>query len=378
MDSVNKKMEFKFDYFSVTFPLECHKDNVEDMIIDETVEMVGKFFNVEKKLCKREPKATNRYRVQYTIGESIILRLAGPEDASGFKTCHLELKGEGCRDFEIRNPKKTWTNFLLFMVQLNARFKRIDIAIDDYEGKDVTLGWLYEKFSKRRYTSVFRSPVAPHGSLDTGLTLQFGSNESPIELVIYDKLAERKKRKKECDKTYWVRYEMRFRNDLAERIAHQLIATLKGDDYATKFSTFTFEQLYRIIDIKEENNYSIQNQKKAKTDPRWLAFLDNVEKGILPKVEDGLPKTFNQYMKAAIPYVSMFLLLKYLEVDQVQELFEIEIYKFMKDQMKFSKQRFQRLNIYLNQLNIQTIDDFMMAQLKDEFAGIIDERELPF
>ena len=83
-------------------------------------------------------------------------------------------------------------------------------------------------------------------------------------------------------------------------------------------------------------------------------------------------------MKAAIPYVSMFLLLKYLEVDQVQELFEIEIYKFMKDQMKFSKQRFQRLNIYLNQLNIQTIDDFMMAQLKDEFAGIIDERELPF
>ena len=104
MDSVNKKMEFKFDYFSVTFPLECHKDNVEDMIIDETVEMVGKFFNVEKKLCKREAKATNRYRVQYTIGESIILRLAGPEDASGFKTCHLELKGEGCREFERRCP----------------------------------------------------------------------------------------------------------------------------------------------------------------------------------------------------------------------------------------------------------------------------------
>ena len=171
---------------------------------------------------------------------------------------------------------------------------------------------------------------------------------------------------------------MRFRNELAERIAHQLIANLKGEDYESKFTKFTFEQLYRIIDIKEENNYSIQNQKKAKTDPKWKAFLDNVEKGILPKVEDTLPKTFNQYMKAAIPYVSMFLLLKYLEVDQVQELFEIEIYKFMKEQMKFSKQRFQRLNIYLNQLNIQTIDDFMMAELKEEFAGIISDRELPF
>lgn len=373
-----ENIEIKIDYFSATFPLDCDADDSIMFKVHEMVKLMAQYLNVKNFEIAKSKYAQNNFNYQYQLGEHIILRLDGPMNDCYQRTCHLELKGEGCRDFEIRNPKKTWTNFLLFMVQLNARFKRIDIAIDDYEGKDVTLGWLYEKFSKRRYTSVFRSPVAPHGSLDTGLTLQFGSNESPIELVIYDKLAERKKRKKECDKTYWVRYEMRFRNDLAERIAHQLIATLKGDDYATKFSTFTFEQLYRIIDIKEENNYSIQNQKKAKTDPRWLAFLDNVEKGILPKVEDGLPKTFNQYMKAAIPYVSMFLLLKYLEVDQVQELFEIEIYKFMKDQMKFSKQRFQRLNIYLNQLNIQTIDDFMMAQLKDEFAGIIDERELPF
>ena len=373
-----ENIEIKIDYFSATFPLDCDADDSIMFKVHEMVKLMAQYLNVKNFEIAKSKYAQNNFNYQYQLGEHIILRLDGPMNDCYQRTCHLELKGEGCRDFEIRNPKKTWSNFLLFMVQLNARFKRIDIAIDDYSGKDVTLGWLYEKFSKRRYTSVFRSPVAPHGSLDTGLTLQFGSNESPIELVIYDKLAERKKRKKECDKTYWVRYEMRFRNDLAERIAHQLIATLKGDDYATKFSIFTFEQLYRIIDIKEENNYSIQNQKKAKTDPRWLAFLDNVEKGILPKVEDGLPKTFNQYMKAAIPYVSMFLLLKYLEVDQVQELFEIEIYKFMKDQMKFSKQRFQRLNIYLNQLNIQTIDDFMMAQLKDEFAGIIDERELPF
>ena len=373
-----ENIEIKIDYFSATFPLDCDADDSIMFKVHEMVKLMAQYLNIKNFEIAKSKYAQNNFNYQYQLGEHMILRLDGPMNDCYQRTCHLELKGEGCRDFEARNPKKTWSNFLLFMVQLNARFKRIDIAIDDYEGKDVTLGWLYEKFSKRRYTSVFRSPVAPHGSLDTGLTLQFGSNESPIELVIYDKLAERKKRKKECDKTYWVRYEMRFRNDLAERIAHQLIATLKGDDYATKFSTFTFEQLYRIIDIKEENNYSIQNQKKAKTDPRWLAFLDNVEKGILPKVEDGLPKTFNQYMKAAIPYVSMFLLLKYLEVDQVQELFEIEIYKFMKDQMKFSKQRFQRLNIYLNQLKIQTIDDFMMAQLKDEFAGIIDERELPF
>lgn len=373
-----ENIEIKIDYFSATFPLDCDADDSIMFKVHEMVKLMAQYLKVQNFEIAKCKYAQNNFNYQYMLGEHIILRLDGPINDCYQRTCHLELKGEGCRDFEKRNPKKTWTNFMLFMVQLNARFKRIDIAIDDFEGKDVTLGWLYEKFSKRRYTSVFRSPVAPHGSLDTGLTLQFGSNESPIELVIYDKKAEQKKRKKECEHKYWVRYEMRFRNDLAERIVHQLIATLKGDDYEKKFSKFTFEQLYRIIDIKEENNYSIQNQKKTKTDSKWKAFLDNVEKGILPKVEDEMPKTFNQYMKAAIPYVSMFLLLKYLEVDQVQELFEIEIYKFMKEQMKFSKQRFQRLNIYLNQLNIQTIDDFMMAQLKEEFAGIISDRELPF
>lgn len=373
-----ENIEIKIDYFSATFPLDCDADDSIMFKVHEMVKLMAQYLKVQNFEIAKCKYAQNNFNYQYMLGEHIILRLDGPINDCYQRTCHLELKGEGCRDFEKRNPKKTWTNFMLFMVQLNARFKRIDIAIDDFEGKDVTLGWLYEKFSKRRYTSVFRSPVAPHGSLDTGLTLQFGSNDSPIELVIYDKKAEQKKRKKECEHKYWVRFEMRFRNDLAERIVHQLIATLKGDDYEKKFSKFTFEQLYRIIDIKEENNYSIQNQKKTKTDSKWKAFLDNVEKGILPKVEDEMPKTFNQYMKAAIPYVSMFLLLKYLEVDQVQELFEIEIYKFMREQMKFSKQRFQRLNIYLNQLNIQTIDDFMMAQLKEEFAGIISDRELPF
>ena len=83
-------------------------------------------------------------------------------------------------------------------------------------------------------------------------------------------------------------------------------------------------------------------------------------------------------MKAATPYLSMFLLLKYICVGCQPDLFEIEIYKFMKDQMKFSRQRFHRLNIYLNQLNSKTVDDVVLAELKTEFAGIISEKELPF
>lgn len=145
------------------------------------------------------------------------------------KTSHLELKGEGGREFERRNPDKSWVNFILFMAELNASFKRIDLAIDDFKGDAVTLGFLQEKILKRQYTSVFRSYPTPHGYLDSGLTLQFGTTESPIQLVIYDKFKERSKRKKETDKTYWVRYEMRFRNQTADRFALTLIQELKAD-----------------------------------------------------------------------------------------------------------------------------------------------------
>ena len=50
----------------------------------------------------------------------------------------------------------------------------------------------------------------------------------------------------------------------------------------------------------------------------------------------------------------------------------------MRDELVLSKKRFQRLNIFLNQMHLKTIDDAELALLKAEFAGIIDEKELPF
>lgn len=63
------------------------------------------------------------------------------------------MKGEGCRDFERRNLDKTWLNLILNMISLNVKFKRIDIAVDDYEGKYVTMKWLLDKIEKEQYTS---------------------------------------------------------------------------------------------------------------------------------------------------------------------------------------------------------------------------------
>lgn len=96
---------------------------------------------------------------------------------------------------------------------MNAKFKRIDIAIDDYSGEDIQLDYIHKKIKNHYFTSVFKTNPKPIGTLEDGLTLQFGTNRSDTELVIYDKLKECISRKKEVDKDYWVRYEMRFRNN---------------------------------------------------------------------------------------------------------------------------------------------------------------------
>ena len=375
-----ENLEIKIDYFSATFPLDVDADDSIMFKVHEMVRLIATYLNIKNFEILKTKFAQNNYNYQFQLGEFITLRLDGPMNDCYQKTCHIEMKGEGCRDFEVRNPDKTWVNFILFMAELNCRFKRIDIAIDDFKGEHVTLGWLMEKFSKKHYTSVFRSEAQPHGTIESGLSIQFGSTESPIQLVIYDKKAERKKRKKVCDKTYWVRYEMRFRNETADRMIYQLCKEYENPTEFTgcNLQNFAFKQLYRIMDIKEDNNYDVKMQHKVNTDKRWLDFLQNVDKGILPKLEETVSKTFEDYMKAAQPYIVTWLLVRYLSVLKDPYLFEMEIFKFMRDELALSKKRFQRLNIFLNQMHLKTIDDAELALLKTEFAGIIDEKELPF
>lgn len=371
-------IEIKIDYFSATFPLDVDSKDSTMFKVHEMVRLISTYLNIKNFEILKSKYAQNNYNYQYSLGEYIILRLDGPMNDSYQKTCHLEMKGEGCRDFEIRNKDKTWINLILFMAELNARFKRIDIAIDDYKGENVNLSWLLDKFKKKHYISVFRSPMQPHGTLESGLTIQFGSTDSPIQLVIYDKLAERKKRNKSTDKKYWVRYEMRFRNETADRLVFQLCKEADTKSKKPHLQEFAFKQLYRILDIKEENNFEAKSQYLVKTDSKYSNFLQNVEKGILPKIEETISKTFEDYMKAASPYISTWLLVRYLSVLKDPYLFELEIFKFMKNELTLSKRRFQRLNIFLNQMNLKTIDDEEMALLKVEFEGIIDEKELPF
>ena len=376
-------IEVKIDYFSVTFPLQCDDNESLMFKVHEMVRLLALYLNVKRHEIVQDTYSQNNYNYQYHLGEFIVLRLDGPLNRYYQRTCHLELKGDACRDFETRNKDKNWINFILFMTQLNSSFKRIDIAIDDYKGDVVDLKWLSNKIKKHLYTSVFKSKPRPIGTIEDGMTIQFGGNESDVELVIYDKKKERIHRKIKDSHIYWLRYEMRFRNKNCERIAYKLAALYEDSKvplYGTKLQKFAFEQLYRLLDFKEDNSFDERNQYKAETDSKWIEFLQNVSKGELRKPDDEnpLPSSYDTYEKQGMPYFVTFIILKWIKAKSNIDLFNIDIFKSTLEYLNLSKKRFQKLNMFLDQLAGRTIDMKELEILKNEFKGIIDDKELPF
>ena len=367
--------EIKIDYFSATFPLHCDIDDSVKLRVDEMIMIIAQYLNVHNFEIEYKPTAQNNFKYQVELGSDITLRLDGPVNKYYQRTCHLEMKGKGCREFERRNKGKTWNDLILFMSQLNASFKRIDIAIDDYKGDIIDMQYLYDKvINDNAYTSIFKAKPKPIGTLDDGLTIQFGSNMSNTELVIYDKAKEQEHRKQECDKDYWVRYEMRFRDKNADAIAFMLALIFEEDG----LQHFAREQLYRILDIKESNNYSRADQKKNDTDEKWIKFLDGVEKGALLKPEDTSAKNLESYMKVAMPYAVFVIAFMYMTHAENKHMTEIAIWKMMRDHLEFSKHRFKTLNTFLFHKDVIPIDDDKLVALRDRFDEFVTDMELPF
>ena len=153
--------------------------------------MISTYLNYQKKDVYKEPYAQNRFKYQYTIGDSITLRLIGPELKSGYASCMIELKGEGCREFENQGDKTFYDLIHFLVIRLNGNVTRIDIAIDDYEGKYCTIAKIKQALDTRLYTTSFRMKTYElHGSNEKGWSLQLGSHQSSQMLVIYDKLKE--------------------------------------------------------------------------------------------------------------------------------------------------------------------------------------------
>lgn len=379
MNNENKKIII--DYLSLTFSQKYNSlsDRNEAYCI---LDIFRNYFKLDMCQIDESNYAVNNFKYQFILSKYIILRCSGPKNEYGYSTCQLELKGEGCREFErLKNGKESWYDFLDFLFEFNPSFKRIDITIDDYSGDEISLDYLFNKIEVNSYTSVFRSEPKILGTLNRGLTIDFGSRRSTNELCIYDKYRQQLSLGKKVDSNYWTRYEMRFRKAKADSIVLELLENYKDDTdkiYGLKLKEFASKALYALLDIKVKTREDIAHLCREQTDPKWLSFLEQSEKGILPKAitRKSTSETSYNYI---MPKAKIILLLWFVEAKCNKKLFEERLYQEMYNLLlDTSRMQLKRFNEFMIERNLKTYDQDSFNDLLKELSLIIEEGELPF
>lgn len=368
-------MHLVIDYFTATFPFICYEDEMELKIIDELIMLITEFLSFKKEDAIKEAYSQNRFLHQYLIGEFIIVRFIGPELKSGYRSCSIELKGQACREFESMNEKKDWIDFLdFFVIRLNANPTRIDIAVDDFEGNDVNLQWIKNKLDLKQYTTSFKKKYYKlHGCEEEGWSLQFGSHNSSQMLVIYEKLKEQLSKGIECNQKYWLRYEMRYMKDKAYNVCLSLIKQGK-----TNMQNYIYSLLYQMLDIKIKSNYSENELYKTDTDPKWLAFLNNVEKGTIEKYKIK-STSYLSYIKWASPRAALYFIMTYFDCDSN---FEQTVTRLAENGLegfnKIDKRILKNINQFRREKGFSKLTEDNIESHKKKIENIIFERKLPF
>jgi len=378
---MNENKKIIIDYLSGTFPFDLIGDENERVKVLDYVEAFREFLNIDSCLIEECSYALNNFRYQYIFSDFIILRLAGPVNEFGMRTCQIELKGEGCREFERLRPDYKWYDLFKFLLLLGTTFKRIDVTIDDFTGSEIKMEDVFNKIKNNNYTSVFRSEPKYHGMIDTGLTIDMGSRKSSIELCIYDKYQQQLSLNKPVDSNYWCRYEMRFRGDKANAVVRDLFKNYKDENipiYGIDLKYYAIKSLYAILDLKVDNNYDKGHQSTLETDPRWLTFLEDTEKGVLPKAEARISTTESRF-NYIMPKAKMILLEWLIESNFNSDIFLERILNEELDLLKeTNKNQLNRLNQYFIEKNKPKINFEQFDELITNIDRMLDERSLPF
>jgi len=192
--------------------------------------------------------------------------------------CHFSLSG-GALDLLAGNADD-WSDVPGMVDQvhgvLGGHSTRLDVAFDDKVGL-VDLDVLDAAVDAGDYTSRYRKKPRVWLDKETGgRTYYWGSPQSDSQLVIYDKLRERRT-KGHADQveglTHWVRVELRLRRERAHAAALQLVD--RGEAVWSYFAGV----LRGMLDFKERG--TSPQKTRWDTSPWWAAFLGHVEKAKL-------------------------------------------------------------------------------------------------
>ena len=381
-----KNIEIKPDYLRASIELEVTDQEFEEEIVNDKKIEIANLLGVNEDEIGERDHHKERYKYMFELGDSMEVGMLGPKNARGIPTCSIHLKGQGCRDFETRNPNKSFVELLRELKYgQNAIFSRIDTAIDIYNKEILDMEYLESKLKKKQFISSFKKKYyKKHGCPEEGESIEMGGRDSPCQLVFYDKLLEQKAKRHDVDKDYWLRCELRFRHEKADQFVTELIAAYDGKLKSINkigmpaVEAYIKSVLLGILDIKEDNNYDMEHQYLVNTDSKWANFTGTQKWSV--DATGRKETSWNKKEDVMSHSLPSYLLTKYMIAGcnpyQFTTAMVDVLYKAI---TRFEEKKNRKaVNIYLRENGLQPLDDETYLKLKEKIKEDYEERRLPF
>lgn len=225
---------------------------------------------------------------------------------------HLEMTGQGCRQYESLNVHDWSALFGLFLM-LEVNFTRLDLAIDDFEGY-FKVNTLYQKVRRTHALSKFKSWKYIHSGKiskreSTGYTLYLGDPTSRLQVRFYDKFLERQSKGKVMEDgiEFWNRTEIQMRDERSQAAA--ILIALESHTVGQLVSG-TLKNYINFVNPKKLKNGKIDsNRSRWTVADFWKKFLGDVEPISLSQVapDRTIESTKQWFEKSITPSLAVLM-----------------------------------------------------------------------
>lgn len=248
---------------------------------------------------------------------------------------HFEFTGQGCR---ILEQDRDWVDWFNLLDGLNARYSRIDIALDDFVGL-LDFDLMEDKIKKGEVISLSRTRNI-EASLDfkkaekldnngksKGKTIYFGNKNSLMMIRFYDKKREQEAKKIFCPYEFWQRYEIVLKREKAIDFVEKLRS---GENFSDLYLK-VISGLIRFVEPSDD-----KNKARWKTSPFWNDFIEGSEPIKLERknLDPSLDKTIKWIDESVLGSLQLLI-----EVAKKGDLDLLELLKNSRTREKSDRQK---------------------------------------
>lgn len=248
---------------------------------------------------------------------------------------HFEFTGQGCR---ILEQDRDWVDWFNLLDGLNARYSRIDIALDDFVGL-LDFDLMEDKIKKGEVISLSRTrnietnldfrkaEKLDNNGNSKGKTIYFGNKSSLMMIRFYDKKREQQAKKIFCPFEFWQRYEVVLKREKAIDFVEKLRS---GENFSDLYLK-VMSGLIRFVEPSGD-----QNKARWETSPFWDHFLKGAEPIKLERknLDPSLDKTIKWLGESVLGSLQLLV-----EVARKGDLDFLELLKNSKTREKSDRQK---------------------------------------